>query len=410
MSKRTGPTRRAVLGTAAITASGHLAHGAPEVPAAPPTALTAVNPENISIDPKQLQVAYDLMEKWTTGKDAPVPGGAILVGRNGKVVAPRFFGRQGPEPGAEPIRKDAMFYLASVTKPVIYMAAMRLVERGKLNLSDRVTRYLPEFTGGGKEDAQVLHLFTHTSGLPDELPDNAELRKKNSPLKAFIEGSLKAELLFKPGTRHSYASCGTILVAEIIQRLSGQSVREFVRAEIIDPLGLKSTGLGSQGFAAERLVRAVVPEYQKDKNADWNSKYWREFGSPAGGMFSTPEDVAVVCALMLNGGTWHGVKLLSPATARMMTSNRMDDLPDLPEPVRRTQPWGLGWRLNHAGTPDSWGDLLDRRVFGHTGSVGNVVWMDPHTKGFCIILSNYLRSRAPWRLVHLSNAIAAAFE
>src|SRR5262249_37059097 len=93
----------------------------------------------------------------------------------------------------------------------------------------------------------------------------------------------------------------------------------------------------------------------------------------------------------------------------MMTTNRMDDLPDLPEPVRRTQPWGLGWRLNHAGTADSWGDLLDRRVFGHTGSVGNMVWMDPQTQGFCILLTNYLRARAPWRLVPRSNAIAAAF-
>ncbi len=411
MSEPTGPTRREVLGTAAVAGSALLSHGAAGAAEVPAKAeLPHVKPEDIGLDPKQLQVAYDLMEKWTTGKDAPVPGGAILVGRNGKVVAPRFFGHQGPEPGAEPIRKDAMFYLASVTKPVIYMAALRLVERGKINLSDRVTRYIPEFTGGGKEDALVLHLFTHTSGLPDELPNNAELRKKQSPLKAFVEGAIKADLLFKPGTRHSYASCGTILVAEIIQRLSGQSVREFVKHEIIDPLGLKSTGLGSQGFAAERLVRAVVPDYQKDKDADWNSTYWREFGSPAGGMFSTPEDVAVVCALMLNGGKWNGTKLLSPATVRMMTSSRLDDMPDMPEPVRRTQPWGLGWRLNHAGTPDSWGDLLDRRVFGHTGSVGNAVWMDPHTKGFCILLSNYLRSRAPWRLVHLSNAIAAAFD
>ena len=369
-----------------------------------------VKPEDIGVDPKQLKVAYDLLEKWTTGKDAPVPGGAILVGRHGKVVAPRFFGRQGPEADAGPIRRDAMFYLASLTKPVIYMGAMRLVERGLLNLSDKVTRYVPEFTGGGKEDARVLHLFTHTSGLPDELPDNAELRKQRVPLKRFVEGAIKAELLFKPGTKFSYQSCGTILTAEIIQRLSGKSIREFVQKEIIDPLGLKSTGLGSQGFASERLVRAIVPEYQTDRNADWNSTYWREFGSPAGGMFSTPEDVAVICALMLGGGKWGGMRLLSPASVRAMTTNRMDDLPDLPEPVRRTQPWGLGWRLNHAGMADSWGDLLDRRVFGHTGSVGNVVWMDPRTQGFCIVLTNYLRSRAPWRLVHLSNAIAAAFD
>lgn len=411
MSERTNPTRREVLATAAAGAlmTQGVSTGAEDT-SAPKTALPQVKPEDIGLNPKQLQVAYDLMEKWTTGRDAPVPGGAILVGRHGKAVAPRFFGRQGPEPDAGPIRRDAMFYLASVTKPVIYMSAMLLVERGLLNLSDKVTRYIPEFTGGGKESTQVLHFFTHTSGLPDETPSNAELRQKREPLKKFVEDALKADLLFKPGTRFSYSSSGTILTAEIIQRLSGKSIREFVQKEIIEPLGLKSSGLGAQGFAPERLVRTTVPEYQKDKDADWNSTYWREFGSPAGGMFGTPEDYAVICALMLAGGKWGEVRLLSRATVRMMTSNRMDDLPDLPESVRRTQPWGLGWRLNHAGTPDSWGDLLDRRVFGHTGSAGNVVWMDPQTQGFCIVFANYLRARAPWRLVHLSNAIAAAFD
>jgi serine-type D-Ala-D-Ala carboxypeptidase len=411
MNERTRPTRRELLETAAVGAL--VTHGAlvrADDPPAPKTGLPQVKPEDIGINPKQLKVAYDLLEKWTTGKDAPVPGGAILVGRHGKVVAPRFFGRQGPEADAGPIRRDAIFYLASVTKPLIYMAGMILVERGLLNLSDKVTRYVPEFTGGGKEDAQVLHLFTHTSGLPDEPPNNAELRKRRQPLKKFVEDAIKAELLFKPGSKFSYSSSGTILTAEIIQRLSGKSVREFVQKEIIEPLGLKSTGLGAQGLATERLVRTTVPAYQTDKEADWNSTYWREFGSPAGGMFSTPEDYAVICALMLGGGKWNGVRLLSSATVLMMATNRMDDLPNLPEPVRRTQPWGLGWRLNHAGTPDSWGDLLDRRVFGHTGSAGNVVWMDPRTQGFCIVLTNYLRARAPWRLVHLSNAVAAAFD
>lgn len=412
MSQRTELTRRELLRTAVVAGGTVLYHGALAGAAETPEAkavLPQVKPEDIRLDPKRLQVAYDLMEKWTSGPNAPVPGGAILVGRSGKTVAPRFFGRQGPEADAGPIRRDAMFYMASVTKPVIYLGAMLLVERGQLNLSDRVTRYVPEFTGQGKEAAQVLHLFTHTSGLPDELPNNAELRKQQAPLKKFIEGAIQAELLFKPGTRLSYSSAATILVAEIVQRLSGLSIQELVRREILSPLGLKSTGLGSQGFARERLVRTTVPDYQTDAESSWNSKYWQEFGSPAGGLFSTPEDFAVLCALMLDGGKWGDVRLLSPAAVRMMTSNRLNDLPDLPEPVRRTQPWGLGWRLNHLGMPDSWGDLLDRQVFGHTGSAGNVVWMDPHTQGFCIVFTNYLRARAPWRLVHLSNAVAAAF-
>src|SRR5262249_54510411 len=150
------------------------------------------------------------------------PGAALLVGRSGKTVAPRFFGRQGPEADAGPLRHDALFYMASVTKPVIYLAAMFLVERGRLNLSDPVTRYVPEFTGPGKEAAQVLHLFTHTSGLPDELPNNAALRQQHAPLARFIEESIRAELAFKPGTRFSYSSSATIVVAEIVQRLSGR--------------------------------------------------------------------------------------------------------------------------------------------------------------------------------------------
>src|SRR3954453_7500645 len=249
MSQRPELTRRELLRSAvaaggAVLASGSSA-GAVDQPEGK-AGLPQVKPQDIGIDPKRLQVAYDLMEKWTTRPNAPVPGGAILAGRFGKTVAPRLFGRQGPEADTEPIRRDAMFYMASVTKPVIYLGAMLLVERGQLNVSDRVTRYLPEFTGQGKEAAQVLHLFTHTSGLPDELPNNAELRRQHAPLKKFIEGSIEAELLFKPGTRFSYSSSATLLVAEIVQRLSGLSIQEFVRREIIEPLGLKSTSLGSQ--------------------------------------------------------------------------------------------------------------------------------------------------------------------
>jgi CubicO group peptidase (beta-lactamase class C family) len=411
MTQRSELTRRDWLRTAAA-AGGVVTAGASagaEQASTRTAGLPQVKPQDIGIDPRRLQVAYDLMGKWTAGPNAPVPGGAILVGRYGKSVAPRFFGRQGPEPDAGPIRHDATFYMASVTKPVIYLGAMLLVERGQLNLSDLVTRYVPEFTGKGKETAQVLHLFTHVSGLPDELPNNADLRRQHAPLQKFIEGSIQADLLFKPGTKYSYSSSATILVAEIVQRLSGLSIRDFVHREIVVPLGLKSTGLGSQGFARERILRATVPDYQAGSDFSWNSQYWQEFGSPAGGLFSTPEDFAVICALMLNGGKWGDVRLLSPATVSMMTSNRLNDLPDLPEPVRRTQPWGLGWRLNHLGMADSWGDLLGRHVFGHTGSVGNLVWMDPRTQGFCILFTNYLRARAPWRLVHLSNAVAAAF-
>jgi len=366
-------------------------------------------PEQIGLDPARLSVAYSLMRKWTTGPDAPIPSGAILVGRRGRTVAPRFFGRQGPEPGAEPIRQDGMFLLASITKPMTYLAAMLLVERGLLNLSDPVARYLPDFAAHHKENVLVQHLMTHTSGMPDMLPNNLELRKRHAPLKEFIKGAIAAVPLFPAGTNYSYQSMGTLVVAELIQRLSGASIRDFLRREIFEPLGMDSTALGSRGLARERLVRVEIPESQQGSDFSWNSTYWQEFGAPWGGLFSAPEDFALICQLMLNKGQLNGTRLLSPGTVDAMTTNRLDDQPELPESVRRAQPWGLGWRLNHRGTPASWGDLLGPRTFGHTGATGTMCWIDPDRDGFCLLFTTAIRSKAPWRLVHLSNAVAAAF-
>lgn len=403
-------TRREAIAALAACGVANITQSIAKEPSAMKTHLPHAKPEEIGLDGKQLQIAFDLLEKWTTGKDAPIPSGAILVGRNGKVVPPRFFGRMGPEADAPAIRNDAMFLMASITKPITYMGAMLLVERGMLNLNDPVVRYIPEFTGGDKEHVLVRNLFTHTSGLPDMLPDDLKLRSQRVPLQRFLDGAAKdTKLLFKPGTKISYQSMGTALVADIIQRLSGKSIAEFLKTEIFDKLGMSSSGLGSKGFARERLVRVQTPDYQTDEKSNWNSEYWQQLGAPWGGMFCSSEDFAVICQLLLNKGSWAGVRLLSPASVRAMTTNRLLEEPNLPEADARARPWGLGWRLNHPATPESWGDLLGKEVFGHTGATGTTAWIDPQTQGFCILLTNAVRSKAPWRLVHLSNAIAAAF-
>ena len=374
--------------------------------------LPYAKPAEIGLDPARLKNAYDLLEKWTSGPDAAVPGGSILVSRHGKVVEPRFFGRQGPEKDAAPIGRDAMFLLASITKPVVYMGAMLLVERGLLNLSDPVTRHIPDFAAHHKENTLVEHLFTHTSGLPDMLDNNAELRQQHAPLEKFIAGAIRDTVpKFPAGTDYSYQSMGTLVVAEIVQRLSGTTIHAFLKKEIFDPLGLKSTGLGSRGLDRRRLVRVQTPTYQGATDSDfgWNSEYWQQLGAPWGGMFSSPDDFAVICQLLLNGGEVGGTRLLSPGTVQRMTTNRLNDFPDIPEPVRRTKAFGLGWNLNHPATNATLGDLLGPRVFGHTGSTGTLCWIDPDRSGFCLLFTSAERSRAPWRLISLSNAVAAAF-
>ncbi len=367
--------------------------------------LAHAKPEEIDLDSGKLKIAYQLLEKWTSGPDAPIPSGAILVGRHGKVVPPRLFGRQGPEKNAPAIRPDALFLIASITKPITYLCGMMLVERGELNLSQRVAHYIPDFAAHHKEDTLVNHLFTHTSGLPDMLENNAQLRREHAPLSKFIEGAIRDTMpMFRPGTNLSYQSMGTLVVAELVQRISGKTIHDFMRTEIFEPLGLKNIGLGSRGFDRERLVRVQVPDYQENSDFGWNSPYWQELGAPWGGMFTSPEDFAVLCQEMLRGN-----RIISSGAAKIMTTNRLDDYPDLPEPIRRTKPWGLGWQLNHAGTSTSWGDLLDRQVFGHTGATGTMVWMDRKRDGFCVLFTNAIRAGAPWRLVSLSNAVAAAF-
>jgi CubicO group peptidase (beta-lactamase class C family) len=371
--------------------------------------LPVAKPADIGLDESRLESAYDRLDEWTSGSSAPVPGGVILVGRKGKVVEPRFFGRQGPEPGAPPIRRDAIFLLASITKPVVYMGALMLVERGLLNLSDPVTRYIPDFAAHHKEGTLVQHLFTHTSGLPDMLPRDRELRAAHAPLEEFIAGAVRDTMpLFPAGTSWSYQSMGTLVVAELIQKITGQRIHDYLHRQIIEPLDLRSTRLGAKGLEEPRLVRVQTPDWHKP-DFGWNSKYWRELGAPWGTMFSTPEDFAVICQMILNGGQHNGVRLLSANTVQMMTTNRLDDCPELPKSIRRASPWGLGWKLNQPGTPGALCDLLGRQAFGHTGSTGNLLWIDPATGGFCILFTTAERARAPWRLVHLSNAVAAAF-
>src|SRR5215831_3844115 len=156
--------------------------------------LPVVAPEKAGFDPARLQHAYDLLQRWV--KEDKLPAATLCVGRKGRLVEPRFFGRHKPEADAPPLRKDALFLVASITKPVTVTAVMMLVERGELTLEDKVSAIVPRFRGHGKEDIRVHHLMTHTSGLPDMVADNEKLRKGHQPFAAFVDAICKERLLF----------------------------------------------------------------------------------------------------------------------------------------------------------------------------------------------------------------------
>jgi CubicO group peptidase (beta-lactamase class C family) len=368
--------------------------------------IPSAKPEEIGFDPARLRRAFDLLRQWVETDKVPAAG--LCVGRKGKMVEPFLVGRQRPETNAPALRPDALFLVASITKPVTVTAVLMLVERGELTLEDKVASFVPKFAANGKGEVQVRHLMTHTSGLPDMLPNNEQLRKAHKPLADFVQGVYKLPLLFPPGTKVSYQSMGTLMLAEIVHQISGKTLPEFLRQEIFEPLGMKDTSLGWVPARKERIAAIRIPQESAELDWVWNSPYWLGFGAPWGGLITSPADFARFCLLMLGGGRLGDVRLLSPAMVRAMTSNQLAAMAQVPEEERRCRPWGLGWRLNWPGHSANFGDLLGPRCYGHWGATGTLCWIDPDAEAFCILFTTQPQEPEGRFLARLSNVVAAA--
>lgn len=273
---------------------------------------------------------------------------------------------------------DAVFLLASISKPMTAAAVMTLCDRGELRLSDPVGKYIPEFRGEMRRRMLVRHLLTHVSGLPDQLPENAELRRRHAPLSDFVAGAMRTPLRFQPGTKYSYSSMGILLAAEIAERLSGMSLRRLMAEKVFAPLGMWRSALGLGDWSVEQTMLCQVDRAAEESGAgdprnrdwDWNSRYWRDLGSPWGGVHGTAGDVGRFFAEFLHPTG----KLFSDPTAQMMIRNQHG--PHLP-------PRGLGFGLGKGESSDA----CSERAFGHTGSTGTLAWADPVTDTVCVVLT-----------------------
>lgn len=283
--------------------------------------------------------------------------GAVFQVCHGKQVTAQAFGVAQP---------GSVFYLASLTKPMTATAVMILSDRRKVRLEDPVQKFIPEFRGAERERVLLRHLLTHTSGLPDMLPENEELRKRHAPLKEFVAGTCKTPLLFPPGTRVSYQSMGILLAGEIVQRVSGQPLADFLRDHLFQPLQMRDSSLGLGG---RRLADTM--QLQRDPPTDWaqNSSYWRNLGAPWGGVHATAADVSRFTNYFLHPDS----SVLKPATAAAMITNQNQGL---------DRPWGIGWSIGSA-----FGKHSSARTCGHSGSSGTVMWLDPEKDLSCVLLT-----------------------
>ncbi len=358
--------------------------------------FSIVSPKRVGFLPERLEQAGDLMQRWS--ESGEVAASALCVGRRGGVVEPRAYG----------VKAGGLFWVASITKPLVAAAVVRLIERGHITLDDRVADFVPEFAENGKENVGLRHLLTHTSGLCDQLPENVALRAAHAPLSAFVEGTCRQSLLFTPGTMVRYQSMGFTMLGEIVARVSGLSLAEFLRREFFEPLGMADTSLGAPDDWAGRIVPVQLNDEQAASDWNYNTPYWRSLGSPWGGLVSSPLDLARFCRMMLDEGELGKVRVLSPASVRAMTTNQLVGFPLLPEEERRCRPWGLGWRLRWPGQSSHFGDLLGLNAYGHWGATGCMLWIDPDADAFCILCTSRQPGDDGRYLARLSNAVAAA--
>lgn len=323
-----------------------------------------------------------------------LPGAVVLVARKGRVAWRKAYGERTVEPQREVMTPDTIFDLASLTKVVATATSiMILVERGKVRLSDPLSHYIPEIKGEGRDRITIELLLTHRAGYAPDF----DLKDRWTGYDEAIKRLIKEPLRNQPGTRFVYSDINYIALGEVVHRASGLSLDEFARRNIFEPLGMRDTTFRPAPSLKARLAptekRRGQLSYLGDSadNAGREGEEWLRgqvhdptayrMNGVAGhaGLFSTADDLAVFCQMILNGGQYHGVRILSPLAIAEMTRPRLvaDD----------GAARGLGWDINTSFSSNR-GDLFPLGSFGHTGFTGTSIWIDPASQLFVIFLSN----------------------
>jgi len=317
-----------------------------------------------------------------------LPGAVVLVGHGNQVVLRKAYGNRSLVPVKEAMTLDTVFDLASLTKVVATTtAAMSLIEDGKIRLTDSVATFIPEFAKYGKDRVTVRHLMTHMSGLrPDVDLGDAWIGHD-----AAIHLACEEVLTQAPGAKFVYSDINFFLLAEIVAKVSKQPFEQFVQERIFKRLGMTETMFVPPAALRSRIAptEACTPAGGACTGTDTtmmrgvvHDPTARRMGGVAGhaGLFSTADDLAKFCRMLLNGGALPGgARILSPLTVARMTT------PSTPsaEPNIR----GLGWDMDSSYSANR-GELLPLGSFGHTGFTGTSLWMDPATSTYVVILSN----------------------
>jgi len=305
------------------------------------------------------------------------PGAAVVVGRRGAIVWEKGYGSADWGFGLPAVQVQSTLYdLASLTKVVATSAAaMVLYDRGKLKLDAPVSRYLPAFRGGDKSRVTVRDLLTHRSGLPAGR-SLASAHNARQARRLIIETPLEAP----PGTRTEYSDVGADVLGFVIEAIAGERLDQFVSRTIYRRLGLQNTMFLP---GRDRRARVAPTENYPPRGYPIRGEVHDDaafaLGGVAGhaGLFATASDVAIFAQMMLNGGKYNGVRIVSDTTIARFTQ-------------RTAGSRALGWDVCIGG--GSCGFHMGPRAYGHTGYTGTSLWIDPDQQMFVIVLTNWVHA------------------
>jgi len=329
----------------------------------------------------------------TSVQNHEMPGAVLLVGHDGQVIYRKAFGNRSLEPKVEPMTIDTIFDLASLTKVIATTTAvMQLEEQGRVRLNDPVVKYIPEFGQNGKADITVRDLLTHYSGFAPDIDLTPAFTNRDTAYSL----AFAATPVAPPETQFIYSDTNFIVLAALVERISGMPLDAYCAQNIFIPLGMSHTRFLPPADWLRQIAPTEYDEHNQMLRGVVHDPRARRMGGVAGhaGLFSTADDLAKFAQALLDGSS-----VLSALSIRKMTSPE--------QPANMPAIRGFGWDIDSPFSSNR-GELLPVGSFGHTGFTGTSIWIDPTTRTYIILLTNAVHPRGQGSVISLRARVATA--
>ena len=393
--------------------------------------LNFSDPDSQGLSKERIQMISELSKRYI--EDKKVANITTMVNRKGKIVYYESFGNRGFDDNRE-IKKDDLYRIYSMTKPIVSVAIMQLYEKGKFHLNDPVDKYIPELKDlkiainkdsliDAKNKITIKHLLTHTSGLSygwsahpaDEFYRKANLFSSESS-DDFIDKVSKLPLRFEPGTKYYY-SISTDVLGILIERISGSSLSNYLEKNIFSPLEMVDTFFEIPKEKADRFLpnhtydrktkkinTTDSGKFKDSKKIDatmMRNYYDVKVYSGGGGLVSTAYDYMIFAECLRNGGELNGKRIIGSKTLKYMTKGHLPASvrgigrgESLDDPILSARTFGLGFGI--INSPETLGVIGSKGIYSWGGAAGTIFWIDPVED--IVVVSMIQLMQSPWNL------------